>query len=199
MKIALKIAVVACFCLSFVGMAQAQRKYVTSEFTRRIPAHGQGLAWMEPAILDVAQHGIIADLDVYLDITHSEVSDLLIYLESPAGTTIELKDDQLWNSLWGGISRPDMHGTIFDDEAVDSLGDGQPPYAGRFLPANGNSLSVFNGQDAYGLWKLRIYDLALADTGTLDSWQLQIEHTPEPTAMIYLVLGLAGFFRNHRR
>jgi len=199
MRMTVRIVLLVGLWAQMAAVLQAERKFVTGDFTQRIPAGGQGLAWMEPVTLEVPEHWIISDLDVYLDITHSEVSDLLIYLDSPAGDTIELKDDQLWQSKWPDISFPDMHGTIFDDEAAISLIEGTPPFTGCFLPAAGNSLSIFDGQDAYGNWTLRIYDLALADSGTLDRWELQIEHTPEPTGMLYLLLALARLCTKRRR
>jgi len=78
--------------------------------------------------------------------------------------------------------------TVFDDEAEIPIEQGEPPFTGRFRPKAGNLLQVFDGQDAYGLWRLRIYDMWDADIGTLNSFELIIT-TPEPATAILLTLG----------
>lgn len=173
----------------------AEPLVIGNDFTHRIPAEGSGEAGMDDAVLSVSQHVIITDVNVYLDITHENVIDLKIYLSSPAGQYIELKDDALMILFWQGDPLPNMYGTIFDDEAVLTLPEGQPPYTDRFQPAENQYLSVFDGQDAYGDWTLEIFDMASGDIGALDRWELRFEvtDTPEPSSLCYLAI-LAGFF-----
>ena len=185
-----RITVLVFFLAVAMRSAWADTTCIGDDFTQPIPAEGEGNAKMQPVTLFVPIHDNITDIDIYLDITHTEVSDLLIYLDSPSGSTITLKDDELYESLWGGIQRPNMYGTIFDDQATAPLSSGTPPYTGRFLPAAGHSLSTFNNQDPYGLWTLRISDISLADTGTLDRWEIHIEHAPEPLSLLYMAMGL---------
>jgi len=52
------------------------------------------------------------------------------------------------------------------------------------------TLSSFDNEDAYGTWRLQIYDRLEADTGTLNSFELIIT-TPEPATAILLILGIA--------
>ena len=82
-----------------------------------------------------------------------------------------------------------MYSTIFDDEAVIPLREGLPPYSGRFLPEE-DSLSIFDGRNARGVWTLRIWDGYFANVGTLDRWELHIDHIPEPAGLLYLLLPL---------
>ena len=42
--------------------------------------------------IDVADDITLGDLDVYLDITHSWIGDLVINVDSPGGTTVLLMD-----------------------------------------------------------------------------------------------------------
>ena len=163
------------------------------KFSQRIPAQGDGHAAMDPVDLFIDQHLTIYDIDVHLDITHTEVSDLRIELESPWGETVMLKD--YWLVPWRN-PKQHMRGTIFDDGGSVPMKVGNPPYQGRFQPAKGYFLSDLNDQDAYGSWTLRIYDDYLADFGTLDRWELHISHVPEPISLIYL---LAGIVYAHRR
>jgi hypothetical protein len=90
--------------------------------------------------------------------------------------------------------------TIFDDEAQIPIEEAVPPFAGRFRPLAGNRLDVFDDEDAYGLWRLQIYDAFYADTGRLDSYQLMIT-VPEPaTAVLFLVgTGWMTAFRSLKR
>ncbi|MBN1844609.1 MAG: proprotein convertase P-domain-containing protein, partial [Sedimentisphaerales bacterium] len=157
-----------------VSSGRAETCVIGQDFSQRIPAEGTGAAYMDSVELVVPWHGEIADLDVYLDITHTEVSDLLIYLVSPDNHTCQLKDESLMNSLWQGDRRANMWGTIFDDEADGFLPEGAPPYTGRYRPAAGG-LDEFDGRDCFGVWTLRIYDLAYADIGSLDRWELRFE------------------------
>lgn len=181
------LAVLLCiFCVNSMSLARA---VVDDNFQQRIPAKGITPGLMDPVILFVPYHLTIADIDVHLQITHSAVCDLMIYLDSPWGQTVQLKDDELMSELWPpGTQTPNMFGTIFDDEADFRQYQGQPPYRSRFQPALGQSLSRLDGHDAYGNWTLRIGDIAEADIGTLDYLALDFEliYTPEPTSLLFL-------------
>jgi hypothetical protein len=78
--------------------------------------------------------------------------------------------------------------TIFDDEAEIPIEDAVPPFTGRFRPRAPSRLGAFDGEDAYGLWRLQVYDAFYADTGHLDSFQLLIT-VPEPTTATLFVVG----------
>ena len=195
MRVAIILGLGSGILLASGARCRAEPLVIGSDFTNRIPAEGSGEAGMDDAVLSVSQHVIITDVNVYLDITHENVIDLIIYLYSPAGQCVELKDDALMNSFFQEDPLPNMYGTVFNDEAILTLPEGQPPYTGRFLPAENQYLSVFDGQDAYGDWTLEIYDMALGDIGALDRWELcfKVIHTPEPSSLCYLAI-LAGFF-----
>ena len=165
------------------GSLTAETKVFRGCFDQPIPAVGNGEAWMDPVWLDVSEHFIIADLNVCVDIHHSNVTELQIILDSPWGESIILKND--WEIDWRD-EKADMLQTVFDDEAEDSLISGNAPFSGNFLPCCGYSLSVFDAHDAYGMWGLRIYDAVFADSGELDFWQLEFaDHQPEPLSSMY--------------
>jgi len=175
-----------------IRSVSADKLIIGSDFQEPIPVEGDGQAWMDPVHLTVNQNLHIIDIDVQLEITHTEVGDLKILLDCPWGQTIMLKDT--W-PLWRN-PHPNMHGTIFDDEAVIPFREGVPPYTGRFLPEE-DSLSIFDGHNARGVWTLRIWDAYSADVGTLDRWELHIDHIPEPVSLFYLLLPL--LFRLRRQ
>jgi hypothetical protein len=89
--------------------------------------------------------------------------------------------------------------TVFDDDAELSIKQTEPPFTGSFRPVEPYELSGFDGEDAYGIWRLQIYDAWDWDTGTLDSFELFIT-TPEPATAIFLILGagLVTLFKTRR-
>lgn len=140
---------------------------------------------MTEAIINVPNYFVIIDLDVQINITHTNVFDLQLFVQSPLGTRICLNmyDFKKEFSVY-----PNYTQTIFDDEASLSIKQGQAPFTGRFKPIKPYKLSKFDGQDSFGLWHLQIYDMWDTDTGTLNRFELMIE-TPEPATAILLLLG----------
>ena len=68
-----------------------------------------------------------------------------------------------------------------NDEAGTDIGtatnpklDG--PITGTFNPIGSSLLSVFDTQDASGVWRLEITDDAASDFGTLMSWALHVTY-----------------------
>ncbi len=159
---------------------------VGQDYQLPIPAQLHDPGQMPPARLWVDSHVSIIDLDIKLNIEHTEVGDLVIRLTSPSGTTATLK--QSWLPLWRQ-NRPNMIDTILDDEAPLPLKSGQAPYTGRFRPEV-NPLSLFDGEDAGGWWTLNIDDPIYYDYGQLNRWELHITHAPEPSMLTLAITGL---------
>jgi subtilisin-like proprotein convertase family protein len=107
----------------------------------------------------------IADINLTLDITHTRVSDLQIFLRGPDGTVIQLFSGT-------GVSGQNLHNTVFDDEAATSITTAAAPFTGTFRPLQ--SLSAFDGKLAAGTWTLEVRDTVKKQTGTLNSWSLGI-------------------------
>jgi len=146
--------------------------------------HGPKEAITE-AVINIPEHFVISDLDVRINITHTNILDLQLYLENPAGKRICLNG----YSFGEFFDSDDYTETIFDDEATIPIEQAEPPFTGRFKPRNPHKLSKFYGEDAFGDWRLEIYDLYPTNTGTLDSIELII-NVPEPTSA--LLFGLAS-------
>ena len=108
----------------------------------------------------------ISDVNVTLNLQHSWLADLDIFLISPTGTRVELVTD-----LNGNGSR--MTDTKFDDQALGSILLGADPYKGTFRPEG--LLLAMNGENPSGIWTLEITDDNESDFGTLFSWSLDIE------------------------
>jgi len=96
--------------------------------------------------------GAISELTVDLDITHTYQGDLNIDLTSPAGTVV-----RLWNGTGGGTNN--IQGTFTDD------GTDLTPY---------EALSTFENEISTGTWSLQVYDRLAGDSGTFNSWGLNV-------------------------
>ncbi|MEX0643489.1 MAG: proprotein convertase P-domain-containing protein [Pirellulales bacterium] len=118
--------------------------------------------------------GTIIDIDVKINIDHTFVADLDVYLISPSGTRVLLFSDV-------GGSQNNFQNTILDDEATTSIVAGTAPFTGSFRPESFvpgmpmSGLGAFDGEDASGSWRLEIEDDSLSDTGTLLGWSLTIK------------------------
>ena len=160
-------------------------------FDLPIPANPDDTrGWMDDAIIEVPDHFNICDIDVAVSLRHTNAVDLQIFLKSPAGTSLCLNMYDFKDFFEG----EDYTQTTFDDEAQVPIEQGMPPFTGRFRPKaldTDNLLKVFDGQDCYGTWRLRIYDAYYHDIGTLDSFELMIT-VPEPATIIFLTFGI-GF------
>ncbi len=186
---------VGAFCLPV--FADQVYKY-EGNFSLQIPNQPDtSKGWMADAVIEIDHHFTILDLDISITLTHSNVFDLQISLQSPDGTILSLNAYNHYNEFFQGA---DYSKTVFDDEARNDIDESQPPFTGRFRPNNGSLLEIFDGQDAYGPWQLQIYDAYHHDIGTLNSFELTIA-TPEPATVVLLTLGsgCAALFRTRRR
>lgn len=115
--------------------------------------------------INVQDSFVIGDANIQINIEHEYVSDLIISLQSPTGTIVEL------TSANGG-SADDYTNTLFDDQATTPITEGNPPYTGSFIPEQ--PLSNFEGEEALGEWTLTITDRFVFDGGQLIDWNLEL-------------------------
>lgn len=98
--------------------------------------------------LNVSTGGLVTEIGVELDITHTYIGDLNVELVSPAGTSVMLHQR-------GGGSADNIIRTF----------DG----------VNTPSLAQFLGQQGSGDWRLKVSDHANADVGKLNHWTLILD------------------------
>lgn len=126
----------------------------------------------ESHVITIADASTITDVNIGVDITHTYIGDLTIAVVSPNSTEVILKT---FNDC---DSEEDIIG-IFDDDAV----------AFNCFNADNNIpqkslndlLEAFNGENAAGDWTIRLGDFQADDTGTLNSWFIEVcqtVHTP---------------------
>lgn len=107
----------------------------------------------------------LADINVNLDIEHTYLSDLVISLTSPTGTTVVLASSACGNNS-------DIN-AIFDDEAASAFTcSGSPAISGTVRPIG--TLSSFYGESILGEWTLEIQDNAASDGGRLNNFSLEV-------------------------
>ena len=106
-----------------------------------------------------------ADLTITIDILHPNVGDLVVQLDSPAGTRVALL------SRVGG-SGDNFTGTQFNDQAGTPITSGSAPFTGDFTPRE--PLGQLNNELVAGDWTLNVRDQTTGNDGSLESWTLQI-------------------------
>ncbi len=106
----------------------------------------------------------ISDLNLSLDISHTYINDLRIKLTSPQGTEVYVFDR--------GCGNQDNIVVTFDDEASSTMDCSNMASGNTYQPAN--PLSAFDGENTQGTWTLTVSDHYSQDTGTLNSWSLNI-------------------------
>ncbi len=115
--------------------------------------------------IDVTDANTITDVNVTVNITHTYDGDLTLILTSPIGTTVILSQEN-------GGGGNNYISTVFDDDAANPIQGSAAPFTGSFSPEE--VLSVFNDETSAGTWTLNVADGAGQDTGTIDSWSLDI-------------------------
>ena len=107
----------------------------------------------------------LTDLNVYVNLTHSYISDLRLSLTSPAGTVINLIASP-------GVCGNNVNMNVeFDQTGANGAVGVTCPLNNLFvIPAA--SLAGFNGQLFQGTWTLTLVDAIAQDAGVLNSWCL---------------------------
>lgn len=117
--------------------------------------------------LNVPTNVAINDINVFMKLTHTYMSDVQTDISSPAnpGTFVKLFNRSCGNTN-GAINLKFSDG----DGAINCT-------AGGVVLQNvgpSSPLSTFNGQNPQGNWTFRVYDNYSPDTGTINSWGIEI-------------------------
>lgn len=117
------------------------------------------------SIINIVNNKIITDVNVTVNALHEWVGDLILILKSPSGNEVLL-------SANNGDEGLNYTNTVFDDEAVNAIASGNPPFTGIFIPQE--SLEEFNNEESYGNWTLKLIDGGPEDLGSLQNWSIEI-------------------------
>jgi len=160
-----------CLMASLTGLhGQTCQTFPSTDTPLDIPDGTTQALGVVESVINEPDSRIVTDVNVTLNITHTLTDDLTIELTSPQGFTVilvrkagdELKDPAKQNFI----------NTVLDDSAATEIINGVNPFTGTFLPFA--PLNVFIGENAMGDWTLKVTDDFSDDTGTLDSWSLEL-------------------------
>jgi subtilisin-like proprotein convertase family protein len=150
MKMWLSLCTVCCLLLFAVG-SMADTVTYTATPSLNIPDDGPRVS----ATIDVPVEGEITGIEVYIDISHAYSSDLIGYIQSPAGTELRL----FWIGE-GGESNTNPVGWYPED----------------FTPKD--DLAGFNSESTLGTWTIKFQDMSFDYGGTLNEWRLRVTYDP---------------------
>ncbi len=115
-----------------------------------------------------AQNSTISNVKAYVDITHTNISDLEIKLVSPQGTEVILNQSGTCNGNYQNIQ------VVYDDHSENFLECKPTPPAIRDDVKPFETMSAFNGENAQGNWTLKVFDPVAGNGGSLNMWALEI-------------------------
>lgn len=140
--------------------------------------------------------GRVAGIDLAVNIEHTSVCDLKIYLISPSGTGACI------NSYDVHTFKPhqvNFYWTIFDAESLFSINSGTAPFTGLYRPNGPDSLTDFYGEQSKGTWQVKVTDWIYNDTGTFKGIRLDFDIEPQqmfiPEPSTLLLLAFSAFLK----
>jgi Zn-dependent metalloprotease/subtilisin-like proprotein convertase family protein len=128
-----------------------------------------------------------AGITISMNITHTYNGDLRIFLEAPNG-------DKLGLANGVGGAGDNFTNTVFSDAGATTIPATGAPYTGTYKPSstlfttcsitmNRGTFAVIGGGsiNPNGVWKLRAFDQAGVDVGTINSWNITIPSYSSPS------------------
>jgi subtilisin-like proprotein convertase family protein len=129
------------------------------------------------SIINIIDDFTVTDVNVSVDITHTWLTDLQIYLKAPNGTEVLIYD----RSCAPGVQRQNINAIFDDDASLTICNNADPAISGTTQPAN--LLAAFNGISSFGDWVLKVVDNAPVDIGTLNNWSVELCQTNQTVSI----------------
>ncbi len=142
--------------------------------------------------IDVFDNYSFIDVNVGINVSHTNRGKLRFWLTSPAGTRVPLKD---YTSNGGGSSDSyDNFDVVFDSSSPNPMNDGNndnvaSPYYERSVGTH-NPLTAMNGESSLGTWTLEA--CSSGNGGTLNRWQLELTEEVPAGSTLSLTLNVTG-------
>lgn len=155
-----------------IGVANAQTFSASPEAV--IPDNAQPHCFpIEVSGLPNAANSSFGLSRVCMNVSHTWIADLEIWLVSPSGTEVRL-------FLHYGASNDHLINTCFANNGANGpISQGQAPFTGTFVPNQSLNLAN-NGTNPNGTWNLCFVDQAGSDEGTLHNFALTFGPNPPP-------------------
>ena len=115
--------------------------------------------------LNIVDNGILNDITVTLDISHTWLEDLTISLISPSGTVITLLSQQCGE-------RDNIAASFNDSGSIVTCSASVPTLSGTIKPQQ--QLQALNGEPIKGIWKLKVDDANDEDGGSINSFKIDL-------------------------
>jgi subtilisin-like proprotein convertase family protein len=128
-----------------------------------IPIDSEGFNMVTSSIY-ISNVGLLDDIEVSVNISHTYVSDLTLNLTSPAGTTITLVSE--------ACDSGENIDVIFSDAGQSLICETNPTISNIIVPTQ--QLSTFENEQISGTWTLTVIDNFNGDGGSINSFGLDI-------------------------
>ena len=127
-----------------------------------------GMAFTQTDGINILPSVTISDVNIGVNISHTRIGDLLVAVLSPDGNQINLVQP-------GDCASEDDLILKFDDDGdpFDCANSG----TSQIFQSLQESLSLLNGEESDGVWTFGVGDFAAGQTGTLNSWYVEICET----------------------
>lgn len=122
------------------------------------------------ASIFISDVNAISNIEILININHTWVSDLSLFLESPDGTIFSLAENIGLQTQFG--EGDNYTNTVFSQNSDISINDGTPPFTGSFRP--NQPIDGLIGNSAFGNWTLKIEDNGPQDVGELLNFQINL-------------------------
>ena len=149
--------------------------YDSLDIPKHIPDNNEGGI---TSVITVNDNFIVTDVNVMVDISHTWIWDVQIYLEDPNGTEVLIYDRSCGAS---NVERININAVFDDDAASVVCNNSNPAISGVTKPDN--QLTLFDGVSSLGDWKIKVIDKSSGDTGVINNWSIQLCKT-DATASI---------------
>lgn len=136
--------------------------------TPNLPITDNGGDFTQVSDINVPTSSVITDVNIGVNITHPYIGDLIVGVLSPGGTQVRLMNPNDCDSEDNLIVKFDDNGATFNCAATG----GNQVYRSLQQP-----LSNWNGQNTLGNWRMGVGDFAAQDTGTFNSWFVEVCQT----------------------
>lgn len=121
-------------------------------------------------LIKINQNIIITDVDVFIALNHTNLSSLNITIIGPNNDSVRIAENLSTTTLDNSLN------TIFDDQADSAFASNRyVSFHTKMKPKN-NLNPVFAGDNALGVWKIRVTDIATGDTGLMSMCGIKINN-----------------------
>ena len=138
-------------------------------------------AGLTSSTINVPGSPIARKVRVFTNISHTLTADLDMHLVSPAGN-----DNGVITDIATVATQTVQYNFGLDDDAGIPAGSFTVNSGMIWQPELSYRLNWFSGENAGGNWRLDIYDDTATNTGTLNSWSIEVCDDPAPAGnLIY--------------